>query len=369
VRGEPAGTGLRLTIDAAPRTTSTVSQDNDHITIKFDADLLDVPGNSLSLPASIASQGVVQALRLADATTIAIDLGPRFGSFKAATQPLDTLTRLVVDITPAAAPTTTEAAPPPAAPAGPAATPGPPPDLSALTPSPASIRTIVLDPGHGGDDEGVKGPGGTKEKDLTLTVARRIKAAIESRLGIRVLLTRDDDRRVPLDERTAMANNSKSDLFISLHANGSFRPALTGGAIYSAAFEPGAVQTARALAPERIPAIGGGSREIEFVPWDYAQTAHLGDSDALARLLEAQFHDRIPLAARPVDSAPLRVLESANMPAVLIEMGYLTNPQQETQLASADFQNPFVQGVVDAIVRFRDVLDERHHPAGAGGAR
>ena len=77
----------------------------------------------------------------------------------------------------------------------------------------------------------------------------------------------------------------------------------------------------------------------------------------LARLLEGQFHDRIPLAVRPVDSAPLRVLESANMPAVLIEMGYLTNADQEKQLAGAEFQNTFVQAVLDAVVKFRDALD------------
>ncbi len=181
-----------------------------------------------------------------------------------------------------------------------------------------------------------------------------------------MLLTRDDDRRVPIDDRTAMANNNKSDLFISLHANASFRPALAGGSIYSAAFEPGAAQAARALAPERVPAIGGGSRDIEFVPWEFAQTAHLEESDALAKLLEAQLHDRVPLAARPVDSAPLRVLESANMPAILIEIGYLTNPDQERQLASAEFQNPFVQARAR---RHRPVPRRARREAPGGGER
>jgi N-acetylmuramoyl-L-alanine amidase len=366
MRYEATGAGARLTFDALPRAGTAISQDNERITIKFDADLLDVPNNGLALPPQSAGQTMIQAVRLADATTIAVDLGPRFGSFKASTQQLDTSTRMVLDITAAAAPA--EAAPAAGATPPPSAS-LPPPDLSGLTQPPASIRTIVIDPGHGGEDEGVKGPAGTKEKDLTLTVARRIKAAIESRLGIRVLLTRDDDRRVPIDERTAMANNSKSDVFISLHANASFRPMLAGGAIYSAAFEPGAALAARALAPERVPAIGGGSREIEFVPWDFAQTAHVEESDTLAKLLLAQFQNRIRLAARPVDSAPLRVLESANMPAVLIEMGYLTNPEQEAQLAGAGFQNPFVQGVVDAIVQFREVLDAKQHSVPAGGAR
>ena len=83
----------------------------------------------------------------------------------------------------------------------------------------------------------MKSAGGTKEKDLTLAVARRVKAAIEARLGIRVLLTRDDDRDLPLDDRTAIANNNKANLFISLHANASLRPTTAGATIYYAAFD------------------------------------------------------------------------------------------------------------------------------------
>ena len=95
-----------------------------------------------------------------------------------------------------------------------------------------AFRTIAIDPGHGGDDEGVTSADGMKEKDLTLAIARRIKGAIEARLGLRVLLTRDDDRSVPVDERTSVANNNKADLFISLHANASLRPATSGASIY-----------------------------------------------------------------------------------------------------------------------------------------
>src|SRR6202035_5398527 len=85
----------------------------------------------------------------------------------------------------------------------------------------SSIRTIVLDPGHGGDDTGVKGAAGILEKNVALAVARRAKGVIEGRLGIRVLLTRDEDTKPDADTRAAVANNNKADLFISLHANGS----------------------------------------------------------------------------------------------------------------------------------------------------
>ena len=248
--------------------------------------------------------------------------------------------------------TTRTAAPPPAAVP-------PPPELPpALRSAAVAIRTIVIDPGHGGDDEGVHGAKACKEKDLDARRRAPVKAAIEARLGVRVLLTRDDDRQVPLDERTAVANNNKADLFISLHANASLRPATAGASIYVAAFAE-ASRAIRGVLGDRVPAFGGGSRDIELVLWDLAQMRHVEQSDEFADILEQLLHDRVPLATPPVDRAPFRVLESANMPAVLIEMGYLTNPDQEKQLAADAFQTAFVQAVVDAVVRFRDTLSGR----------
>ena len=347
VRYDPLGASGRLTIDATPRATATVTQEAEHMTIKFDADALDMPNPLLPSP---GPPGMILSVRLVDATTMAVDLGPRVAGFKTTSQPVDTTMRLAIDLV---AVQTDAAAPGPAQP--------PPPDLPPAFGQPASpFRTIAIDPGHGGDDEGVKSADGAKEKDLTLAVARRVKSVIEARLGLRVLLTRDDDRGVPVDERTSVANNSKADLFISLHANGSMRPATAGAAIYLAAFDKDAVQAAGGS--ERVPTFGGGSREIELVPWDLAQSRHLDQSAAFADLLEQAFHDRVPLAARPIDRAPLRVLESANMPAVLVELGYLTNPDQASLLAGDAFQNGVVQALFDAIVKFRDTLP-------AGGAR
>jgi N-acetylmuramoyl-L-alanine amidase len=219
----------------------------------------------------------------------------------------------------------------------------------------SAFRTIAIDPGHGGEDDGVKSADGVKEKDLTLAIARRFKGAIEARLGLRVLLTRDDDRSVPVDERTSVANNNKADLFISLHANGSMRSSTQGASVFVAAFDRDAAQAA-ANRGERLPTFGGGSREIELVPWDLAQTRHLDQSAALADFLEAALRGHVPLAAKPVDRAPLRVLESANMPAILVEMGYLTNPEQARALVGDGFQNAVVQALFDAVVKFRDSL-------------
>jgi len=345
IRYEIAGNGARLTIDATPRANSTVSQENDRLSIKFDADALDV-----ALP-TIQPQGLVLGIRLADPVTLAADLGPRFAAFRASTLPMDASARLTIDIvatqTEAAAPTPT-----------PSAAPAPPPDLSAIGQAASSIRTIAVDAGHGGEDEGAKGAGGTKEKDLTLAVARRLKTAIETRLGIRVLLTRDEDKNIPIDDRAAMANNNKADLFISLHAGASLRPRTAGASIFYAAFDKDAEDQARAsLGTERLPTFSGGQRDIELLLWDLAQIRHLDRSAELARILEREFHDRIPLSAHAIDRAPLRVLESANMPAVIVEMGCLTNADQEKQLTGNDFQSTLVQALADAVVKFRGYLE------------
>jgi N-acetylmuramoyl-L-alanine amidase len=345
VRYDPLGPAGRLTIDATPRATATVTQEAEHLTIKFDADALDVPSPPLAPP---STPGLLLGVRTVDATTLAVDLGPKFAGFRATSQPVDSTMRLVLDLVAAQSDA-------PAAPA--AAPPQPPPaDLPPSFGQPVSaFRTIAIDPGHGGDDDGVRSAEGAKEKDLTLAIARRVKAAIESRLGLRVLLTRDDDRSVPVDERASVANNNKADLFVSLHVNGSMRAAASGASIWVAAFDRDAAQASTGGA-ERVPAFGGGTREIELVPWDFAQTRHLDQSSAFASLLEETFHDRVPLAAHPVDRAPLRVLESANMPAVLVEVGYLTNRDQAKLIGGDAFQNGLVQALFDAIVRFRDSL-------------
>jgi N-acetylmuramoyl-L-alanine amidase len=348
IRYDALGASARLTIDATPRTTSIISQENDRLIVKFDAEAIDVPS---PMPPP-GDQTLVRGVRVTDATTLAIDLGARFASMKAVTEPVDITTRLVIDLLAAQTETPVGGTPAPTAPELP----------PALAPPVSAIRTIAIDPGHGGADEGVHGAGGAREKDLALAVARRAKGVIEARLGIRVLLTRDDDRNISIDERTSIANNNKADLFVSLHANASFRKAASGLTIFAAAFDDTVAQEAAPLGGgERVPTFGGGLREIDLVVWDLAQTRHLEHSMAFAGILDQHFRERVPMAATPVGRAPLRVLKSANMPAVLIEMGYLSNPDQEKLMTADPFQTAFVQAFYDSIVRFRDSLPP-HRP-------
>lgn len=342
LRQELIGGGARVTVETTPRATVTIVQEaNQRITLKFDADAIDV-----SLPASQAP-GIVQSFRAVDNTTIAIDLGPRFASFRSTTQVVDTSARLVLDLL----------TPPGDTPPTPATTqnePAAPAELPNIVPPAPSLRTVMIDPGHGGDDIGAKGAGGTTEKDVTLAIARRLKATIEARMGLRVLMTREDDRSVAVSDRTALANTNKADVFISLHANASFRNTVSGAAVYTAVFDTDAVSLP--LTTERLPAYGGGFRDIELVPWDLAQIRYKEQSDRLAKMIVEGFQSHVPLAARPLDHAALRVLESANMPAVLIEVGYLSNADQEKRLLGAEFQSGVVQAIADALARLRDAL-------------
>ncbi len=350
VRIEPAGTAARVTIDVTPATPHVVSQDGNRINVRFTADGIDP-----AIPASPVPD-LVQSVHPGDApASLAIDLGPRFGSFRTADAAADRgAGRITLDIAPQTSPSTQApqgAAGQAAAP--PAAAPEPPP-LVDFSPS-GALRTIVVDAGHGGDDEGARGAGGTLEKNVTLSVAKRLEAALESRLGVRVILTRDGDRNVGLDERAALANNNKADLFISLHANASVRESMSGAEIFYLSLQDYGEEGQRAAhETEPVPVFGGGMRDIEVTLWEMAQARYIDRSAALATAAEGSLRERVAMSPRALQQAPLRVLVGANMPAILVEMAFLSNPQQEHDLTTDAFQNGIVQGLVDAIVRFRD---------------
>lgn len=342
VRTETTGATARVTLDVVPTANPSVAQQGtSRLVVRLDADAIDL------LAPAVQPGPLVQAIRNNDASSVAVDLGPRFASFRSATAPIDDGIRITLDLT--ADQTDTPAA---SAPTTTAQTPSPEPGLPDFTAS-GTIRTVAIDAGHGGDDAGARGAAGTLEKNITLAVARRVKSALEARLGLRVVMTRDDDRTVPIESRTALANNNKAELLLSLHANASFRAEARGATAYVAALKDIGVGGDR-VGSERLPVFGGGMRTIDIVPWSFAQIPHRAKSEELAQTIVTALTDHVPLAANSIEHAPLRVLESANMPAVLLEMGYLTNADQETALAGADLQGTLTQAIVDAVARFRD---------------
>ncbi len=344
-RVEPLGSLARLTLDVSPATGHTVSQDGQRLLVRFEADTLDAV-----LPATTAPD-LIQGVHPGEGpATVAVDLGPRFASFRSSDLPGDRgAGRIVIDVLASA-----DTAPQPGVAVPPAQAQDVPP-LIDLAPA-GELRTIVVDAGHGGSENGARGPDGTLEKTITLAVAHRLKAALEARLGVRVILTRDGDATVGLDERAALANNNKADLFVSLHANASMRPAASGAEVFYLSLDEygDAAQRAAHADRESLPVFGGGTRDIELTPWEMAQARYIEESAALAQAIEASLRERVPVSPRAIQQAPFRVLVGANMPAVLVEMGFLTNADQEKQLRSDDFQNRIVQALVESVARFRD---------------
>ena len=357
-RVESLGAQSRVTVDVAPPTPHAVAQDGSRLVIRFEADALD----AADLRANTTTD-LVQAVRPGETPqTVVIDLGQRFASFRATDQAgPGGATRILIDLMPQTE-TPSPTTPPTTPPTAPPTTQPETPPLLDLPPA-GGLRTIVIDPGHGGDDAGAKGTQGTLEKTVTLAIARRVKAAIESRLGTRVLLTRDGDQTVGLDQRAALANNNKADLFLSLHANASVRPSVAGAEVFYLSLEGygEAAQRAAQAPRDALPVLGGGSRDIEVIPWEMAQARYIDQSSSFARALEGALRERTPMSSRALQQAPFRVLVGANMPAVLVELGFLTNTQQEQQLLADDHQAAIAQALVEGIVRYRN--------AGAGGTR
>ena len=345
-RVDAGSTNVAVTLEVTPNTEARVTAQAGRLTVQFEADALE-----LSAPL-IPPQTFLAGITPGDTpSTVVLSLGPRTAMHRVTTSQADAGSgRLTIDLLPA----TTEAAPTPA--------PSPAPDTRLVIPTQGpstGLRTVVIDPGHGGEELGTQGSRGTLEKEVTLAVARRLRTLIESRLGLKVFLTREDDRTLSLDERSAFANNHRADVFLSIHANSAVRPALKGAEVYYLTVERADAE-ARKKADETsttLPALGGGSRAIDLILWETAQARYLEQSAALAGFIEQALAARVEMSPRAVQQAPFRVLVGANMPAALVEIGYLSNADQETQLASAGYQDQVAQSLLDALVKFRGLLE------------
>jgi N-acetylmuramoyl-L-alanine amidase len=348
-RIDSAGPPTRATIEVTPSAPVTVTADVGRILVRVEADALD-----LALPAG--ANGLIEQIRAGDQPNLVVLLlGGAAGTPRTATATADGATRITIEVPGAAAPAgDTTAAPPP---------PSPVSDPAAIT-ARRRFSLVVLDPGHGGDDAGVRASDGLLEKEVTLDVARRLKQRLETRLGVRVILTRDDDRTLGPDERAAFANNSKADLFLSLHANGALGPGMAGAEVYSLSLDQEGENVRRITSKEAVtlPAIGGTRRTLEIVPWNLAQAAHVDRSTTLAAMLGEELARRLPMSPRGVQRAGMRVLTGANMPAALVELAYLTNPDQAAKARGEEFRNAAADALFESVSRFRTHVDDKSPP-------
>jgi N-acetylmuramoyl-L-alanine amidase len=354
IRLEAAGPPTRLTLDVVPPLVVSTASDAGRVLVRVDADALDIATTP-------AGAGLIDQIRTGDqTTTIAIALNARAGMPRISTITTNESARVLVEVPLAAQQDT--AAPTPAPP--PAPVPAPTEAAPLLGARTAKLQTMVVDAGHGGEDNGARGPKGTLEKQVTLEAARRLKTLVESRLGVRVVMTREDDRAVSLDERDAIANNSKADLFLSLHANASPAASVKGTEVYYLRLDRAGEEARRTAAATELilPVIGGITRPIDIIPWDLAQASHVDASSRFASMLEEELEKRLPAGPRPLQQAPMRVLSGANMPAALVEMVYLTNGEQEQRVKSDEFQGAVVEAIYGAVVRFKAYLEAAPTP-------
>ena len=229
----------------------------------------------------------------------------------------------------------------------------------------SSLRTIVLDPGHGGQATGAPGIGSLAEKDITLDIAVRLRELIYRRLGLQVFMTREEDVDLDLDTRTEKANNWQADLFVSIHANAYRINKVRGPETYflsdaaSDTIANSVAQRENAGDPQAVRGVDG--QALEFILWDLAHTQHLRESSLLAEEIQQSMNDVWQLRDRGVKQAPLRVLKGATMPAVLVELGYLSNPDDAAMIADPAFRQQLAEALFRGISNFR-----QQHAALAG---
>lgn len=313
----PTGDGTRLTIRAGRTINVRVQQDrdNDRVVLSVDRAPFDPRRESLDY-----RDGTVQSVRFDDSDGSArIVVGTRGQLANLRLVPADGNRTFHVDFVPAdpVARNTVAAAPAPdqRRPVG-------------------ALRVVAIDAGHGGLDSGTAAHG-TLEKDLTLALARRLRAALENRLDAAFVLTRDEDRDLSHEERAAIANNSGADLLISLHVGYSMDPTESAASVF----------VMHAVEERAAPAAG----DALFRPWYRAWEGPRGATLRLAEILHRRLEAAIPRWEFSVRRAPVGLLASTAMPSVVIELGNANNASDLDVLTSNAFQDRFASAVLEAI--------------------
>jgi N-acetylmuramoyl-L-alanine amidase len=325
-------TQVVLRLSAAAKTATALSEKG--FQVRFADTRIDPP-----FPEKRFDDPLVAAVRFAG-DTATVDF--REANLAARAYPLTSPDRIVVEVGRRAA-----------VPAAPAESP------AAAAPSVPAL-TIVVDPGHGGTETGAIGPGGLQEKEATLEIAKRLAAALPKVLACRAVLTRDSDVLISLDDRTSFANHEKADLFLSVHANSSRASSAKGSETYYLSLEA-SDKIAQEVAKEEnqagaSAAASGGEPSanpaLDFILWDLAQSAHLKESSELAETIQVELNAVSDTANRGIKQAPFRVLVGATMPAVLVEVAFISNAEEEKKLRNPEFQQTVAEAVARSVAKF-----------------
>lgn len=227
----------------------------------------------------------------------------------------------------------------------------------------SKIETIVIDPGHGGDELGAEGKSGINEKDIVLDIARRLRRQLQKVPDLKIILTREKDIALSLDERTAIANHNHADLFISIHVNASKGKKVMGAETFFLSYEA-ADEEIRTLAALENNVIGIPEKKlegnnIEMILWDMAQAQYLQESSELAETIQEELNNLLGIRNRGVKQAPFRVLMGATMPAVLIEAGFISNPEEEEKLKQAAYREDIAVAIYRSILSYRNLVERK----------
>jgi N-acetylmuramoyl-L-alanine amidase len=223
----------------------------------------------------------------------------------------------------------------------------------------ARMVTVALDPGHGGEDPGAVGKGGSREKDVVLAIAKRLKAKIEELPNMRVMLTRDGDYFVPLGVRVDKARKVQADLFVSIHADAFVEPSARGSSVFVLSEKGATSSAARWLADKENLAdtIGGiniksRDKQLASVLLDLSTTAQISDSIKLGKAVLGEIGGINRLHKGAVEQAGFAVLKAPDIPSILIETAFISNPQEEAKLADAGYQDKIADAVVKGIRQY-----------------
>ncbi|MFQ5866833.1 MAG: N-acetylmuramoyl-L-alanine amidase [bacterium] len=225
------------------------------------------------------------------------------------------------------------------------------------------IKTIVIDPGHGGKDPGAIGPWGTKEKDVVLKIARKLAKELHRNLKTRVVLTRYHDIFLPLAERTAIANREKADLFISVHCNASLKSRTQGFEVYFLS-EEASDEEAQAVANMENAVMALEEKkekgnELSSILWSLAMNEFMNESCELSGLVSSEVDSHLRIVDnRGVKQAGFRVLRGAKMPAILVEVGFISNRSEARKLRSSKFQKKLVESICAGVRNYKEWVEK-----------
>jgi N-acetylmuramoyl-L-alanine amidase len=233
--------------------------------------------------------------------------------------------------------------------------------LVALAAARGPAFVAVIDPGHGGDQEGAVSPAGVREKELTLQIARRVAARLK-RMGAKPVLTRTADASVPLAARAALANAIRADLFVSIHLNSmptaEARRASHGIETYFLSADASDASATAVAARENADRLAGEpeldpSDPVAAILSDLEDTAALQQSSRLAYAVQERLVGALGAEDRGVKQAPFYVLAGARMPAVLLEVGFISHPAEGDRLRGAAYQEQVAGAIVEGIAAYR----------------